>query len=497
MQKVALPILGVVVLLMSGCAPHDFGHAIDYYAAQEGVRDASVRRCSAAWYLRFDAATLHQLDERVKADAPPTDSAAREVIDAAATIAKRTISGELDRLSEKARTALAERAVCASNPESLKLVATKQIDQASSNEKTFLRAVPAKRRLNRLRELRRNVEPLPDDRARLSRQTLLLGLSAPAVMGVDAKERELRTAVRTRSARSLGPVALWTPPTGGPEETIIRNAPLIAVEWPSARDYPVDYDRIGRVALAGAREHIEVRVEPQVPTVYTYSSSALIHGQQFPQFEYVWWFSDRPAMTPDDVAAGHVDGGTLRLTLDSNGRPAIAEVILNCGCGHEVYVAEDVEAAALAEFGAPLANARFAVEKPKGDRPILVAGTFSRGSPADHPVVVLSAGRHEPARVLVASDLASSAKTVESHTYDLRSYDELDRLALGDGVASMFGPDGLVHFAGRPEGFLLAPTGMLSAGQPRKRGTQRIRWDEYVFDDPELLVNTLRLPKSF
>ncbi len=61
----------------------------------------------------------------------------------------------------------------------------------------------------------------------------------------------------------------------------------------------------------------------------------------------------------------------------------------------------------------------------------------------------------------------------------------------------MFGADGLVHNAGRPVGYLLAPTGMLSAGQPRKRGTQRVRWDDYLFDDPHFLERTLRLPRKF
>jgi hypothetical protein len=68
---------------------------------------------------------------------------------------------------------------------------------------------------------------------------------------------------------------------------------------------------------------------------------------------------------------------------------------------------------------------------------------------------------------------------------------------LGDGVASMFGGDGLVHNAGRGEGWLLAPTGMLSAGQTRQLGTMKIRMDAYDYDDPRLLERNLRLPDGF
>ena len=51
--------------------------------------------------------------------------------------------------------------------------------------------------------------------------------------------------------------------------------------------------------------------------------------------------------------------------------------------------------------------------------------------------------------------------------------------------------------AERREGFLLSGLGMLSAGQPRERGTQMIHFDQYDFDDPHLLEEFLRLPSSF
>jgi hypothetical protein len=38
---------------------------------------------------------------------------------------------------------------------------------------------------------------------------------------------------------------------------------------------------------------------------------------------------------------------------------------------------------------------------------------------------------------------------------------------------------------------------MLSAGQPRQRGTQLIHFDEFDFDDPKLLEKLLRLPDEF
>jgi hypothetical protein len=61
----------------------------------------------------------------------------------------------------------------------------------------------------------------------------------------------------------------------------------------------------------------------------------------------------------------------------------------------------------------------------------------------------------------------------------------------------MFYDNGLVRHAQRPEGVFFTPLGMLSAGQPRQRETQLIYWDQYDFDDPDLLSRLLNLPSSF
>lgn len=89
------------------------------------------------------------------------------------------------------------------------------------------------------------------------------------------------------------------------------------------------------------------------------------------------------------------------------------------------------------------------------------------------------------------------ARVTAERTYLLERYETLTRLPLGDGVASMFGSDGLVHNAGRIEGWLMAPTGMRSAGQPRQLGTMKIRLDAYDYDDPHLLDRQLRFPPEF
>jgi len=415
---------------------------------------------------------------------------------AAGRLARESLAGEIDRLSPAGRAELARRARCAADAETLKNTILALAEAATETEIAQLDQAGAVALQRRLRQIRAGVEPLPDDRARGLRRIALVGAALPVAIGVDAKERELREDARREPPRMLERAALWRPAEADPGAPLGQFAPLIAVEWPERRDYPEDVDRIGRVALAGTRARVQVLVQPEAPLVYTYLSTARIHGRRHQQLNYVWWFSDRPALVADDPVAGHIDGGTLRVTLDAAGRrAAVAEVILNCGCGHVLYVADWLEAAARREFGPPEKDARYAVERTSGRYPVLVAGVFDSEAPPVRPVVLLAAGSHEPLALRLAADEEGIAKTiVERRGYALCDYDALDRLPLEDGVASMFGPDGLVHFAGRREGFLLAPSGILSAGQPRKRGTQRIRWDEYLFDDPALLARGLRFP---
>lgn len=493
-RSIIAAILSLAIL--TGCAPRDFDRAITYYADRENIRDAAARRTDAAWFLRFDTDAIYDLDAAISSpDASQARKIAAELLQRADALAIRSICDELSRLSPASVAELARRADCPASAAALTAVVEARARAALATELAADDAMSDQAWRRRMREIREGVEPLPDDRDRALRQVLLAGFSPAVAVGIEEKEKEVVAAVRDRNEKGLPRAAIWNPFSHA-GDVIARWAPRIAVEWPSSRDYPDDYDRIGAVSLSGTRDAIRVSVDPARATIYAYQSTAQIYGRRCPQLNYVWWFSDRPPMTADDAAAGHIDGGTLRLTLDPSGQPAIAEIILNCGCGHEVYVAEDIEAAARNEFGPPIAGARFSCEAgEKNRRPILVADTYDRSAAAARPVILLAAGTHEPVRFDLRSDLAAAIdRVIESRDCAIADYDTLDRLPLGDGVASMFGPDGLVHFAGRREGFLLAPSGMLSAGQPRKRGTQRIRWDEYLFDDPTLLERTLRLP---
>jgi hypothetical protein len=225
---------------------------------------------------------------------------------------------------------------------------------------------------------------------------------------------------------------------------------------------------------------------------------------------YVHWFPEHPprgARKDDcgcagalksrkDLEAGRIDGATLRITLDRSFRPILFETILNCGCYHRCFPLQQLENDACAAYPTPLKGKRFCIEQAvPGKKDWILPHTVAVPSAAAEHVIVSSRPGYHGLGVVGSDAGGTESRTVLAEvTYTLRPYGDLERLPLPGGFGSMFQANGLVRGAERPEGRWMAITGMLSAGQPRQRGTQLIHWDQYDFDDPHLLEKCLRLP---
>lgn len=493
----------ILLMLMSGCAPASFELAEPHYADQYHVRDAAARRTRGCWFLRFNELMISDLNDAIAAgkagDAAGMRASAALTLRAADSLGQSAAESEIDRLPEKARYDLAGKAGCAPSADALKEAYRNRSRQALETLLHEVETLPTDRVVQRLTEIRNGIEPGMDDQGRFWRQLVLVWGAVPAWLGISQVELT-REQERPRLEKKIFErVLLWTPPNGAEKTPLQEFAPTIVMEDTPDRNYPPSCDRFGEVYLTGEPADIHVNINTSWPVVYTYRAEAKINGRRYAQLAYSWWFPERPAMVEDDPAAGRIDGDTFRITLDRNGRPGVFEVVQSCGCGHLVYVARHVEEQARRQFGGVMEGKRLAVEKQvAGKRDLIVSGVIDVPEQGAHPMVYILAGYHEVSGVDCAVGLQQPDAVVsERHGYDLRPYELLDRLPLGDGVASMFGGDGLVHNAGRKEGYLLAPTGMLSAGQPRKRGTQKIRWDDFSLDDPHLLEQALRLPDGF
>lgn len=283
-------------------------------------------------------------------------------------------------------------------------------------------------------------------------------------------------------------------PSATDGELLRAYAPLIVQQVDPQATYPAEVDRIGAgaVRLTGDAR-VESWVDTARPTVYARTSRARIGGAWHTQLNYSLWYPEHPPMKPGDPEAGHTEGVLIRITLDGDRHPILAETCFACGCFHRVFPVEALERAATEQFGriesgrSPLARRR-----PRRVDAILPQsmGNFSPEFP--HPVVYIYSGKHFAGAVEFGGYHAEPAETA---SYVLEPEETLEALPLAGGIsASFFGRDGLVRGADRPEATMLWPTGFYHAGTPRIHDAHLIHFDQYDYNDPHLLEQLLRVP---
>ncbi|MCG3128375.1 MAG: hypothetical protein CHACPFDD_03263 [Phycisphaerae bacterium] len=186
--------------------------------------------------------------------------------------------------------------------------------------------------------------------------------TAAAPAELRAAERKIPAAharIRRETAR-LFALALFGKPADFADEEVFALAPLLAVEAESADAPP-----------------------PAAPRVHFERGQIRLGSQQRKQLAYTWHFADRDR-------GAETDGG-VRLTLATDGRPTIYELLTPVDGLRVIYVGEAVERAAAAEFGGPLAGRAFAIERGVDECPdVVVARVLTDGPTPMGPWVYLS-----------------------------------------------------------------------------------------------------------
>ncbi len=274
-------------------------------------------------------------------------------------------------------------------------------------------------------------------------------------------------------------------------------APIVVQERVDNPPYSPEADYFGEVYLSGdSLAEATPGVHTDRPTLYAYQVEKEIQGIKTKQLIYTLWYPEHPAMKGFDPEAGPMVGWTLRITLNLDNRPLMYESISNCGCYYKVFPTERMEAWSKAEHpqiedGKVLHLEQDLARKIDAIVPELV--TVPKGPP-QRASLFYSAGHHQLITVRLESQLAESGAATTGHRYALLPYKQLENLPFNGYRASLFGEDGLVRKADRPECTLLIPSGIYHAGHPRQRGTQMIYFDQADFDDPALFETYLRLP---
>lgn len=195
--------------------------------------------------------------------------------------------------------------------------------------------------------------------------------------GRKALDAAARRAVYDASDRWYDRAALWKP--AGSSGPAFDLAPLLILETGATGD---------------AAGPAEVRFE---------ESSIEIHGRSYRRWTFVW----------GGDGAG-LQG--LRMTLDSEGFPAIYEILGDSSGARLIFVSSAVEQAASAAFGAPLTGRRFTVERSIDETPrVVVPGILEPGPAPLGPFVYLSAEARDVTS-LICRCMPSLVEVIDTNT---------------------------------------------------------------------------------
>ncbi len=229
------------------------------------------------------------------------------------------------------------------------------------------------------------------------------------------------------------------------------------------QDVAADYDRIGGLFWDGNR----VEVDSNQPAVYYYFEQGFFRGAPALRIVYVIWYSGRRGPHAPWYEHGHLDGLTMRVSLDPGGRPFMVDFMNNCGCYHF-----------------------FVPDRERVERVITVSGGADPFVPARLPDpfpkkrlnVRIMSGWHQ------VENLSAAHAPVDAVPYRLAPYETLESLPRPGGrTESIFDSRGIAKGSERIEPIIFFPMGVPEVGAMRQRGHHAIKFvGRAHFDAPDL-----------
>ena len=229
------------------------------------------------------------------------------------------------------------------------------------------------------------------------------------------------------------------------------------------QDVAAPYDRFGRIAWEGDA----LAIKTDNPVAYWYFSHAFFKGKPILQVNYVIWYSERAGRRSPWIERGPLDGLTVRISLDAQGKPFMVDVMNNCGCYHLFSPRRDRVSKVVSK--------RLRLDP-------FVPQWLPKISSGKRLGIRVNSGWHQVERLLV------EARRSEAVQYQLVPYDDLEALPTHDCRSeSMFDAKGIGKGSERIEPLILFPMGIPSVGSMRQRGNHAISLTGRVhFDDPHL-----------
>jgi hypothetical protein len=229
------------------------------------------------------------------------------------------------------------------------------------------------------------------------------------------------------------------------------------------QDAAAPFDSLGSLGWQGD----QVSVMPGKPVVYYYLAHAFLNGKPILQIHYVIWYGARGGKAPPWFERGHVDGLTIRLSLDLRGKLFMVDMMNNCGCYH-LFIPDPARVSQ--------------VLSPSSATPPFVPQDLPRLGAGERLGLRVNSGWHQVQRLLAIREPERSTP------YELVPYQVLESLSTGsDQRRSVFDPEGIIPGTERSERIFLFPMGIPSVGSMRQRGHHAIDFiGKAHFDDPDL-----------
>ena len=509
-RALAVLLLPAVVWLLVGCAvlypPQtripaegreaclEFMDRLGEEIEEEGVGNAAAFPVPGFPYLRTNR-YLAALKDRL-AD----DSEKRAWVDGMAALSLEALQSEIAALPERAvaglppgragsRKALLKQAASCSR--SLRntdmdwgnfyerLAANVEVpDEYSFAMRVFglypLAYLPEKIVTARVRERFRTLLATPPEKLPIEGSLMSYGPgAAPSLTGAEVTrilKRASANALKTPLPAGKDARILKTQKRGSPNAPemplpVGRDARLLVAQFAPIfiQDTVAPYDESGRVAWGPEG----LTVDTKAPTIYHYFTHTFLKGSPALQINYVIWYPRRAGPNSPSIEQGKLDGLTVRVSLDGEGRVFMVDIMNNCGCYHLFLPNRSMVAGVIASSWP---------ENP-------YAPQWLPEIPSDRRLAIrVMSGWHQ------VVGISTIGGNILSNICELVPYTVLESLPRPDGGhESMFDERGIAKGSERVERYLFFPMGIPSVGSMRQRGHHAIALTGRVhFDDPYL-----------
>jgi hypothetical protein len=261
--------------------------------------------------------------------------------------------------------------------------------------------------------------------ARLTAFSSICFLGQVGLSGAQSQAALPYTEIYQRATNEFAEAVFFKPREPRTPDLSFSLAPLILQEVHATKQPLSLPDRFGTLCVSNRAPVLD----PSHPAIYWQTDAVQIKEKAFTRLAYLWCYGAsplEPALGPSTsgTATGQVERALplqgIRITLNSAGQPGIWEVLADSSGAKLFFASQNLEAAALAEFGQPLPGRRFAVERSMEAAPdVIVARVIDDSPVAAGPIVYLGSGTRSVSTLICRCMPAQANKLVATSTYEL------------------------------------------------------------------------------